>query len=147
MGCIGLDRRTGTGQQGICVTTYTSWQPGLTCPAKGIGGRVNKKVKLQLYGENKKVFLDGMRKYMERGIPILIDGKEVQAGQLSRILEVQEDGSFYMGDYIWEQDEIPAPASGIIREPPALYQTSAHPAAGGVRLKEIRFDRVYHQGW
>lgn len=88
-----------------------------------------------------------MRKYMERGIPILIDGKEVQAGQLGRILEIQEDGSFYMGDYIWEQEEIPIPASGLIRESPALYQAPAYSAAGGVRLKEIRFDRVYHQSW
>lgn len=86
-----------------------------------------------------------MKKYMERGIPILIDGKEVKETQLSRILEVQEDGSFYMGDYIWEQEEIPSPASEVVREPTALYQTSPHPAAGGVRLKEIRFDRVYHQ--
>lgn len=86
-----------------------------------------------------------MKKYMERGIPILIDGKEVKEAQLSRILEVQEDGSFYMGDYIWEQKEIAAPESEVVREPTALYQPSAHPAAGGVRLKEIRFDRVYHQ--
>lgn len=88
-----------------------------------------------------------MRKYLERGIPILVDGKEVQAGQLSRILEVQEDGSFYMGDYIWEQEEIPAPAPGLIRDPPTFYQTPAQPTAGKVRLKEIRFDRVYHQCW
>lgn len=108
---------------------------------------MNRKVKLQLYGENKRIFLDGMRKYIERGIPILVDGKEVQAGQLGKILEIQEDGSFYMGDYIWEQEAIPAPMPGLVREPLPAYQTSAQPIGGSVRLKEIRFDRVYHQTW
>lgn len=115
------------------------------CPKKGLEGDVNRKVKLQLYGENRRVFLDGMKKYLERGIPILVDGKEVQANQLGKILEIQKDGSFYMGDYIWEQADIPAPAPGVIRESPSIYQTPAQPVSGGVRLKEIRFDRVYHK--
>lgn len=113
---------------------------------KGLEGHVNRKVKLQLYGENKKVFLDGMKKYLERGIPILVDGKEVRAGQLSRILEVQEDGSFYMGDYIWEQEAIPAPSPGVVRESLPAYQSGTAAAGSRVRLKEIRFDRVYHKG-
>lgn len=68
--------------------------------------------------EQQRVFLEGLRRYREKGIPILIDGKECPPEEYQKIFELKEDGSFYMGDYI---------------------------GAETGRLTEIRFDRVYNK--
>lgn len=62
-------------------------------------------------------YIAGMKRYEEKGIPVLIDGKKPGEQDWSRIFSVQEDGSFYMSDYVGLQEGT---------------------------LKEIRFDRVYH---
>ena len=36
-------------------------------------------------------YLNGLKRYTEKGIPIYMDGK---------LFEVREDGMFYMGDYV-----------------------------------------------
>lgn len=68
--------------------------------------------------EQRKKYLDGLKRYHDRGIPIKIDGRTSTEQDWSRIFEVCEDGSFYMGDYI---------------------------GADQGKLMEIRFDRVYYK--
>ena len=64
----------------------------------------------------KEKYLNGLKRYTERGIPIYMDGKLSGPGEWERLFEVREDGMFYMGDYVQSE-------------------------GGG--LKEIRFDKVY----
>lgn len=66
-------------------------------------------------GERKR-YLDGLRRYSERGIPIYMDGKLSEPEDWEQLFELREDGRFYMGDYVQTEEG---------------------------RLKEIRFDRVY----
>lgn len=53
-------------------------------------------------------------------------------------LEVREDGSFYMGDYILEDIPQENTAKGEVNEEEEDYMKAK-------RLKEIHFDIVYHQ--
>ena len=68
--------------------------------------------------EQQKIYLEGLKKYNERGIPIYIDGVECSPEEYYKIFEVKEEGAFYMGDYI---------------------------GADMGKLTEIRFDKVYYQ--
>lgn len=68
--------------------------------------------------EQQRVFLEGLKRYRERGIPILIEGEECPPECYEKLFELREDGSFYMGDYI---------------------------GADTGKLTEIRFNRVYHK--
>lgn len=68
--------------------------------------------------EQKKIFLEGMERYKERGIGIFIDGQKFESDDYEKLLGVREDGSFYMGDYI-----------------------ETEPG----RLAEIHFDKVYYK--
>ncbi len=63
-------------------------------------------------------YVEGLRRYEARGIPVYIDGRTAQEEDWSKIFEVREDGSFYMCDYV---------------------------GASEGRLREIRFDRVYNR--
>lgn len=74
---------------------------------------------------NRSTYLEGLKKYRDRGIPIKIDGVVTEPQEWETIFQVREDGSFYMGDYILEDEE--EGEEGEKRR----------------RLKEIRFDRVY----
>lgn len=65
--------------------------------------------------EEQRAYIDGLKRYHEKGIPIIIDGKPSGEKDWYKIFEVREDGSFYMGDYVGIE-------SG--------------------KLQEIRFDRV-----
>ena len=65
---------------------------------------------------HRKDYLDGLKRFKKRGIPIIIDGKECREADWTRSFDVGEDGAFYMGDYVCSDK-------------------------GG--LKEIRFDKVY----
>lgn len=68
--------------------------------------------------KNQQVYLDGLKKYHEKGIPILINGEEADVEDWEQIFEVGEDGGFYMGDYVGTDEG---------------------------RLTEIRFDKVYNK--
>ena len=71
------------------------------------------------YADRKKLqktYLDGLRRYKCRGIPIIIDGEECPEKDWERIFEMSEDGGFYMGDYVGAEQGC---------------------------LREIRFDKVY----
>ncbi len=70
------------------------------------------------FQEDRDQYLNGLKKYEARGIPVYIDGMEPEEGDWERIFQVNEDGSFYMCDYVG--------------------------AAEG-HLTEIRFDRVYNR--
>ncbi len=76
-------------------------------------------IKSREYADSKelqKTYLDGLKRYKDRGIPIIIDGEECPETDWGRIFEMGEDGGFYMGDYV---------------------------GADQGCLKEIRFDKVY----
>lgn len=61
-------------------------------------------------------YLNGLKRYTEKGIPIYMDGELSEPEDWEKLFEVREDNRFYMGDYVQEE-------------------------SGG--LKEIRFDKVY----
>lgn len=96
----------------------------------------------KLNSRNREIFLEGLKKYQERGIRILVDGKEATSRDLNRLLMEYEDGSFYMGDYIWE--EAPRPLL-LVQESRHPYGSKAVEAPEAFRrqLKEIHFDKVY----
>ena len=68
--------------------------------------------------EEKKQYLAGLTRYEARGTPIYIDGERPGENDWEKIFRVQEDGSFYMCDYVGADEGC---------------------------LKEIRFDRVYNR--
>lgn len=71
------------------------------------------------YADRKKLqstYLDGLKRYKNKGVRIVIDGEECPESDWIRIFEMGEDGGFYMGDYIGAEQGC---------------------------LKEIRFDKVY----
>lgn len=72
----------------------------------------------RLSPQERQVYLEGLKRYKNRGIPIYIDNIQCDEQDWEQIFEVQEDGRFYMGDYV---------------------------GASEGHLKEIRFDKVYNQ--
>ena len=101
--------------------------------------------KKRLNPESRRAYLEGLRKYREKGVPILIDGKEADESQWDKIFEIREDGSFYMGDYVLEevmdcqeQKAVNRADQEFIGEPSAGYGKRK-------RLKEMRFDLVYYR--
>ena len=72
--------------------------------------------KKEIKREQQERYIEGLKRYSQRGIPIYIDGKECRAEDCERLFEVSEDGAFYMGDYV---------------------------GADEGQLREIRFDKVY----
>lgn len=80
-------------------------------------------MKKRMEEKSRRTYVEGLQKYQNRGIPIYIDGREAAEEDWEKIFEVREDGSFYMGDYILEDEE----------------------EGDGRTLKEIRFDKVYYR--
>lgn len=77
--------------------------------------------RMRLEEKSRKTYVEGLQKYQDRGIPIYINGQTAGEADWEQIFEVREDGSFYMGDYILEEE------------------------GDGRKLKEIRFDKVYYR--
>ena len=113
------------------------------------------KKRYKLYGKNRKVFLEGLQRYRDRGVVIRVDGEEAEPADWMRILEIQADGSFYMGYYIVEEhNESQKPnvlEATLICEGTKEYLASEKEDVNrpeqhyvGI-LKEIRFDRVYNR--
>lgn len=92
---------------------------------------------------NIETYLEGLKKYKERGIPILIDGKEAESPEWQKLFQVCEDGSFYMGDYVLT--EVSAGEAGGPEETGVAGVTGAAGEGRRQRLKEIRFDKVYYR--
>lgn len=68
--------------------------------------------------EEMRRYLNGLKRYKEKGIPIYVDGKPSEPEEWEKLFEVREDGMFYMGDYVQAETG---------------------------ELKEIRFDKVYNK--
>lgn len=134
------------------VTSLKSLLPGLP-------GREYVVIKMKLDEKTREIYLEGLKRYQERGVRILVDGEETDASRWDVIFEVREDGSFYMGDYILEDeagesrmadcgeagmcaDSGQEKSGEQVCEPAAEYGKSK---ITGKRLKEIRFDRVYNR--
>lgn len=71
----------------------------------------------QMDAAKRQEYIAGMKRYEAKGIRIFIDDKKPSEEDWDRIFETQEDGSFYMGDYVGMEEGA---------------------------LREIHFDRVYH---
>lgn len=76
------------------------------------------KVKRELDNAEKEKFLNGLKLYPERGVPVYIDDKEPGPYDWEKLTMVREDNRFYMGDFVQNAE------TG--------------------KLEEIRFDMVYH---
>lgn len=76
------------------------------------------KIRKELDRMEKEKFLNGLKRYPELGIPVYIDDKEAGPDDWEKLTAVREDNRFYMGDFV--QNEVTG------------------------KLKEIRFDMVYH---
>ncbi|MDW2797846.1 hypothetical protein RZO55_09705 [Clostridium boliviensis] len=73
-----------------------------------------------IWKEGKRTqYLEGLKRYRNKGVSIVIDGEELPETDWERIFEIREDDSFYMADYV--PDEVTG------------------------KLQEIRFDRVYNR--
>lgn len=51
------------------------------------------------YADHKKhqrTYLDGLKRYKNKGVRIIIDGEECPESDWERIFEMGEDGGFYM---------------------------------------------------
>lgn len=88
-----------------------------------------------------------MKLYQEQGISVLIDGKVADESSWGKLFEINEDGKFYMADYIFEEpsayglkqnDKEVGEGEPIVCESMGFYGM-------GQRLKEIRFDLVYNK--
>lgn len=80
--------------------------------------QITREEELRREQEQRRIFFEGLKRYQDRGIPIFINGREGSIEELEKLLEVKEDGAFYMGDYIGSD-------SG--------------------KLTEIHFDKVYYK--
>ena len=102
---------------GICHGSI-SLAPAAVCLAV-IGEVLIIMIRNAEYGDRKKLqrtYLDGLKRYKNKGVRITIDGEECPENEWARIFEMGEDGGFYMGDYVGAEQGC---------------------------LKEIRFDKVY----
>ena len=91
--------------------------------------------------EENQLYVEGLKRYQERGIRVLIDGEDASDATWGKLFEIHKDGSFYMGDYILEdlpQEESEEEEEEGVQEEAEDYMKSR-------RLKEIHFDIVYHR--
>lgn len=58
--------------------------------------------KWRLNARRRNAFVQGFKRYQEKGISVLIDGKEADDTLWKKLFEIRSDGGFYMGDYIFE---------------------------------------------
>lgn len=99
----------------------------------------------RLSPESRRAYMEGLRKYREKGVPILIDGKEADESQWDKIFEIHEDGSFYMGDYVLEEVRDCQEQKAADRAEQEFLGESTSGYGKRRRLKEIRFDLVYYR--
>ena len=68
--------------------------------------------------EDKAHYINGLKRYEARGIPVYINGKRPEETDWEKIFQVHEDGSFYMCDMVGAEEG---------------------------NLREIHFDLVYNR--
>ena len=61
-------------------------------------------MKKRYLAEEQKKYINGLKRYESRGIPIYIDGEMPNDSDWEKIFQIQEDGSFYMCDYVGAGD-------------------------------------------
>ncbi len=66
--------------------------------------------------EDKHVYIEGLKKFQEKGVRIYVEEKEANDRELEAIVTVNEDGSFYMGDYIIEEEKIGNVETRVLKE-------------------------------
>ena len=49
-------------------------------------------------------YIKGLKRYEQKGIPVYIDGKKPEEEDWEKIFQIQEDGGFYMSDFIGLED-------------------------------------------
>ena len=93
---------------------------GVSQPSFWAGGRRRRNVwrcretwKSRTEEKNRK----GLKRYEQKGIPVYIDGKKPEEEDWEKIFQIQEDGGFYMSDFIGLEEG---------------------------QLREIHFDKVYN---
>lgn len=109
----------------------------------------------RLYGRNRKAFFEGLQRFRDGGIPILIDGKISEPDQWIELLEIRPDERFYMMDLVFEEMDPGKAAEGSgaidrqeVRDEPEKYHIGlpdGQDTRETRRLKEIRFDKVYNR--
>lgn len=105
--------------------------------------------KYRLHKDSRRVFLEGLKKFLDAGIPILIDGEPSGPSQWNRLVEIHPDGTFYMMDLVFEDCGIGTGEimTGLVCEETGGYRLPPAESMNNERirrLKEIRFDRVYN---
>ncbi len=86
---------------------------------------------------SRRAYVEGLKRIQQKGIPVLIVGREADDSLWEKLFEIREDGGFYMGDYVLEEVKPEKPAE-VLRESKASYGSRKY-------LKEIRFEIVYHR--
>lgn len=111
----------------------------------------------RLNEKSRRAYVEGMKRYQEQGVRVLIDGKDADDELWDKVFEIRRDGGFYMGDYVLEDVSVPIGdlenlPETIFRQntkaqPDLMRETEEEYGAGGTKkkLKEIRFDIVYHR--
>ena len=91
-------------------------------PSLGREGKKEKSMEMQgdMEKQNRRKeqeYIKGLKRYEQKGIPVYIDGKKPEEEDWEKIFQIQEDGGFYMSDFIGLEDG---------------------------KLREIHFDKVYN---
>ncbi|MBO5485451.1 MAG: hypothetical protein J5988_00770, partial [Eubacterium sp.] len=58
------------------------------------------KAKQALAKVEKEKFLNGLKRYPEKGVPVYIDNKEAGPEDWEKLTMFREDNRFYMGDFV-----------------------------------------------
>ena len=89
---------------------------------EAVGDAIEKSMEMQgdMEKQNRRKeqeYIKGLKRYEQKGIPVYIDGKKPEEEDWEKIFQIQEDGGFYMSDFIGLEDG---------------------------KLQEIHFDKVYN---
>lgn len=60
---------------------------------------------MSLSKKAQEVYLEGLKKYQERGVSIYVDGELSEEPTWPLLLGESDDSSFYMGDYILDESD------------------------------------------
>ncbi len=105
-------------------------------PARGLEeGRVEQRKKLN--EKSRRAYVEGMKRYQEQGVRVLIDGKDADDELWEKIFEVRKDGGFYMGDYILE--DVPVPASAVENLPGPIFRQGPSSQPNRVKDEQVEY--------
>lgn len=61
-------------------------------------------MKEEYFAEEQLQYINGLKRFQSKGIPVYIDGKKPEEEDWEKIFAVHEDGSFYVCDMIGAQE-------------------------------------------